>query len=90
MVDGLIRNPEIHAPTIGLLLCTGKREATVRYALAAAAAPVAVAEWQGLPDDARAASPSAQELQAVVQDELAHQMALHLDAASQSEEQRAD
>lgn len=80
MVDGLVRNPEIHAPTIGLLLCTGKREATVRFALASTAAPVAVAEWQGLPEDARAALPSAQELQAVVQDELAHQRALHPDA----------
>ncbi|MDR1213694.1 MAG: PDDEXK nuclease domain-containing protein [Propionibacteriaceae bacterium] len=77
MVDGLVRNPAIHAPTIGLLLCTGKREATVRFALASTAAPVAVAEWQGLPDDARAALPSAEELEAVVQDELAHQKALH-------------
>ncbi|MDR2565435.1 MAG: DUF1016 domain-containing protein [Bifidobacteriaceae bacterium] len=80
MVDGLVRNPEIHAPTIGLLLCTGKREATVRFALASTAAPVAVAEWQTLPDDARAALPSAHELEAVVKDELAHQTALHADA----------
>jgi predicted nuclease of restriction endonuclease-like (RecB) superfamily len=79
MVDGIIRNPAIHAPTIGLLLCTGKREATVRFALASTAAPIAIAEWQGLPADARAALPSAAELEAVVQDELAHQLAIHSD-----------
>ncbi|MDR1187235.1 MAG: PDDEXK nuclease domain-containing protein [Bifidobacteriaceae bacterium] len=77
MVDGLVRNPAIHAPTVGLLLCTGKREGTVRFALAGTAAPLAVAEWQGLPEDAQAALPSVEELEAVVQNELAHQMALH-------------
>lgn len=76
MVDGMIRNQAIHAPTIGLLLCTGKRESTVPYALAGTAAPVAVAQWQGLPDDARAALPSVEELEAVVHDELMHQMAI--------------
>ncbi|MDR1265206.1 MAG: PDDEXK nuclease domain-containing protein [Propionibacteriaceae bacterium] len=90
MVDELVRNPAIHSPTIGLLLCTGKREATVRFALASTAAPVAVAEWQGLPEDARAALPSARELQAVVQDELAHQLALHPEAVPPGEERQAD
>jgi len=76
IVDDVLRRPAIHAPTVGLLLCTGKREATVRYALASSAAPIAVAQWQGLPEDARAALPRAEELEAVVQDELAHQVAL--------------
>jgi hypothetical protein len=76
MVDDLVRNRQIHAPTVSLLLCTGKREATVRYALASAAAPVAVAQWQGLPSEARAALPTAEELETVIQDELAHQMTL--------------
>ena len=80
MVDDRLRKPAIHAPTIGLLLCTGKRVATVRYALAASAAPIAVAPWQGLPDDARAALPSVEELEAVVQDELARQASLHAGA----------
>jgi predicted nuclease of restriction endonuclease-like (RecB) superfamily len=84
MVDGMVRNPAIHAPTVGLLLCAGKRESTVRYALAGAASPVAVAQWQALPEDARAALPSAEELQVVVNDELAHQMAIH-SAASPAE-----
>lgn len=65
-VDGELRRPAIHAPTIGLLLCTGKGEASVRYSLASAAAPVAVADYQGLPDDARAALPSAGELRAAL------------------------
>lgn len=76
MVDDLVRNQAIHAPTVGLLLCTGKRDATVRYALAGTGVPVAVAQWQGLPEEARAALPSAEELQAVVYDELAHQRAI--------------
>lgn len=76
IVDGVLRRPEIHAPTVGLLLCTGKRDAIVRYALAGIANPLAVAQWQGLPEDARAALPRAEELEAVVQDELAHQLAL--------------
>jgi len=89
MVDSMVRNPAIHAPTVGLLLCTGKREATVRFALASTAAPVAVAEWQSLPPDARAALPTAEELEAVVQDELA-QMALSADAAPPIHQQAAD
>ncbi|ACZ23365.1 uncharacterized conserved protein [Sanguibacter keddieii DSM 10542] len=69
-VDGELRRPEIHAPTVGILLCTGKKGAAVTYALASTAAPVAVADYQGLPADARAALPSAVELQAVVDEEL--------------------
>lgn len=72
MVDDLVRSQAVHAPTVGLLLCTGKRESTVRYALAGTGAPVAVAQWQALPAEARAALPSAEELQTVVSDELAH------------------
>lgn len=80
MVDGMVRNRALHAPTVGLLLCTGKREATVRYALAGAGTPVAVAQWQALPAEARAALPTAEELQTVLHDELAHQLAiLHSD-----------
>ncbi|WP_282949064.1 PDDEXK nuclease domain-containing protein [Cellulomonas endometrii] len=69
-VDGELRRPAVHAPTVGILLCTGKGGAAVRYALASTAAPVAVADYQGLPEDARAALPSADELQAVVDAEL--------------------
>lgn len=69
-VDGELRRPDLHAPTVGILLCTGKDAAAVRYALAATAAPVAVADYRGLPADARAALPSVDELQAVVDAEL--------------------
>lgn len=69
-VDGELRRPDIHAPTVGILLCTGKGGVAVQYALASTAAPVAVADYQGLPADARAALPSAGELQAVVDAEL--------------------
>jgi hypothetical protein len=66
VVDHQLRDPEFHNPTIGILLCTGKNEATVRFALAATNVPVAVADYAGLPDDAKAALPSVEELQAVV------------------------
>ena len=66
IVDDQMRNPDRHAPTIGILLCTGKNEATVRFALSSTNAPVGVADYEGLPDDARAALPSVEELQNAV------------------------
>lgn len=70
IVDDQYRRHEIHAPTVGILLCTGRSGAVVRYSLASTNAPVAVADLQGLPDEARGALPSVAELQAVVADEL--------------------
>jgi hypothetical protein len=70
IVDDQYRQAAIHAPTVGILLCTGKSGPSVRYSLASSAVPLAVAEYEGLPDDARAALPSAEELQAVIEDEL--------------------
>lgn len=70
IVDDQYRRPEIHAPTVGILLCTGRSGAVVRYSLASTSVPVAVADLQGLPDDARGTLPSVAELQAVVADEL--------------------
>ena len=72
IVDDQYRRPEIHAPTVGILLCTGKSGPIVRYALASSSAPLAVADYYGLPDDARAALPTAEELEAVIEDELEH------------------
>jgi hypothetical protein len=69
IVDDQLRDPVRHAPTIGLLLCTGKNEATVRFALASTNAPMAVADYEGLPPDARAVLPSAEELQAAIAEE---------------------
>ncbi|SFB40387.1 Predicted nuclease of restriction endonuclease-like (RecB) superfamily, DUF1016 family [Cellulomonas marina] len=62
VVDDQYRRPEKHASTVGILLCTGKAGPVVRYSLASTAAPVAVADYQGLPADARAALPSAEQL----------------------------
>lgn len=70
IIDDQLRDPERHAPTVGILLCTGKHDPTVRYALASTAAPVAVAEYQGLPERVREALPSAEELRAVVAAEM--------------------
>jgi predicted nuclease of restriction endonuclease-like (RecB) superfamily len=66
VVDGELRDKTHQAPTIGLLLCTGKNEAIVRYALAGTGVPVGVADYQGLPSDARAILPTAEELQRVL------------------------
>ncbi|HZL80513.1 MAG TPA: PDDEXK nuclease domain-containing protein [Demequina sp.] len=62
IVDDQYRRPGIHAPTVGILLCTGKNGPVVRYSLASTAAPIAVADYYGLPDDARAALPTAEQL----------------------------
>jgi len=66
MVDGELRDKTHQSPTIGLLLCTGRNEAIVRYALGGTAVPVGVADYQGLPSDAQAVVPSVEELQRVV------------------------
>jgi len=81
VVDAELRDPNRQAPTIGVLLCTGKNEAIVRYTLANMSAALGVADYEGLPVDVRAALPPAQELEAVVADELARHREL-LDADS--------
>jgi hypothetical protein len=77
IVDSQLRDPERHAPTVGILLCTSKNEATVRFALATTNAPIGVADYEGLPADARAALPSAAELQAVIAEEQEALQARH-------------
>lgn len=42
IVDDLYRKAEIHAPTVGILLCTGRSGPVVRYALGSTDVPVAV------------------------------------------------
>ncbi|MCL2092079.1 MAG: PDDEXK nuclease domain-containing protein [Micrococcales bacterium] len=66
IVDHQMRDPDRHAPTIGILLCTGKNEATVRFSLASTNAPVGVADYEGLPADVQAALPSADELREII------------------------
>ncbi|WP_223408096.1 hypothetical protein [Occultella gossypii] len=51
---------------------TGESGPAVRNALASTSAPVAVADYQGLPADAREVLPAAAELEAVIEDEMDH------------------
>ena len=59
IVDDQLRNPAVHAPTVGILLCTSNSENTVKYALRAANAPMAVATYtyDTLPPAEKAALP---------------------------------
>lgn len=66
LVDNQVRDLAKHAPTIGILLCTGKNEAVVRFTLANMSTAVGVADYEGLPPDAKAAVPSVAELQAAL------------------------
>ena len=45
IVDDQLRNPAVHSPTVGILLCSSSTENTVKYALRAANAPMAVATY---------------------------------------------
>jgi len=66
VVDDQLRNPAKHAPTVGILLCSGSTERVVRYALRAANAPMAVATYtyDALPPDEQAALPPAETITA--------------------------
>jgi predicted nuclease of restriction endonuclease-like (RecB) superfamily len=58
-VDDQLRNPAVHASTVGILLCTSRTENTVKYALRASSAPMAIATYtyDTLPAPERAALP---------------------------------
>ncbi|WP_328296160.1 PDDEXK nuclease domain-containing protein [Kineococcus sp. NBC_00420] len=75
MVDDLVRDNTIHAPTIGILLVAGRSEQIVRYALSSTATPLAVADYtyETLPPEARAALPDSAQLQALL-DETVQQI----------------
>lgn len=66
--DDLLRHPD-DQPTIGLLLCRGKNELVVEYALRHLKRPVGVAEWETelvakLPKALRGSLPTVQEIEA--------------------------
>lgn len=65
-VDDKLRRPGIHAPTVGILLCAGRNDAVVRYALQSTTAPVAVSTYtyDKLPPAERAALPAAKVIEA--------------------------
>ena len=58
-VDDQLRKPAVHASTVGILLCTSRTENTVKYALRASSAPMAIATYtyDTLPAPERAALP---------------------------------
>lgn len=60
VVDDLIKQPQ-HAPTVGILLCSGKNESVVRYSLSAASGALAVSSYtyESLPAEEQAALPDA-------------------------------
>ncbi|MPZ44546.1 MAG: DUF1016 family protein [Betaproteobacteria bacterium] len=67
-VDDLLRHPD-DQPTIGLLLCRGKDEIVVEYALRHLKRPVGVAEWETelvdkLPKALRGSLPTVEEIEA--------------------------
>lgn len=68
LVDDRLRRPDLHAPTVGILLCAGRNEAVVRYALAGSPAPMAVASYtyETLPSDQQASLPRPGDLAAII------------------------
>ncbi|MBN8509080.1 MAG: DUF1016 family protein [Burkholderiales bacterium] len=67
-VDDLLRHPD-DRPSIGLLLCRGKNELVVEYALRHLKRPVGVAEWETklvdkLPKALRGSLPTVEEIEA--------------------------
>lgn len=68
LVDDRVRRPEIHSPTVGILLVADKNETVVRYALAGTPQPVAVSRYELSPAE-QAALP-AEETLARLADEI--------------------
>ena len=72
VVDDQVRHRDPHSPTVGILLCTGRDEAVVRYSLASAATPLAVATYDTLTPEQRAGLPDPAALTAALHDVLTH------------------
>jgi predicted nuclease of restriction endonuclease-like (RecB) superfamily len=72
VVDDLLRQPH-HAETVGLLLCTGKDDRSVRYSLSRSTSPMAVASYRytELLSLEQAGLPAEQELLDIVDQALA-------------------
>ena len=75
VVDDTLRRPQIHAPTVGILLCASRNDSVVRYSLANTSAPLAVANYtdQPAPDPAALHLPQPDELTAILNTPLAGQ-----------------
>ena len=69
-VDDMLKQPD-DQPTIGLLLCRGKNELVVEYALRDQRRPMGVADWQTqlvdkLPESLKGSLPSIEEIEAAL------------------------
>lgn len=70
LVDDMLRIPDKHEPTVGILLVAGKNDAVVRYALASTTQPVAVSRYE-LTQEAQAALPDEETITRAFTEELA-------------------
>ena len=68
LVDDKLRRPAVQAPTVGILLCSGRNEQVVRYALARSTAPMAVSTYtyDTLPAEEKVGLPAADALTAAL------------------------
>ncbi len=75
MVDDLVRDHTLHAPTVGILLVAGRNQQIVRYALSGSPTPLAVADYtyDNLPPETRAALPDSAQLRALL-DQTVHEL----------------
>ncbi|MFB8189173.1 YhcG family protein [Microbacterium sp. NPDC055988] len=69
VVDDMLRIPDKHQPTVGILLVAGKDDTVVRYALASTTQPVAVSRYE-LTEDAQKALPDEDVITRAFADEL--------------------
>lgn len=67
VVDDQVRDTELHAPTVGILLCATRNDAVVRYSLANSNAPMAVSNYTThQPDPGQLGLPRPDELEAIL------------------------
>lgn len=68
LVDDQLRRPDIHRPTVGILLCASQDDSVVRYALQSTTAPIAVSTYtyDTLPPAEKDALPAAADVIAAV------------------------
>lgn len=81
MIDDLLRNKEIHAPTVGILLCTGRNDEIVRYSLGSTAAPMAICRYETLSEEERAGMPQPEALERIIIAEIEQRKAEQRDDA---------
>lgn len=76
VVDDLLRIPDKHQPTVGILLVAGKDDTVVRYALASTTQPVAVSRYE-LGEEEQKALPDEETIARAFTDELGRESPPH-------------